>query len=34
VRVATRELTPVIGPPIAVPDPGRLVHLQFRRFAG
>jgi hypothetical protein len=29
-----RTLTPVSGPPLAVPDPGRLVHLQFRRFAG
>jgi hypothetical protein len=34
VHVATREFTPVTGPPIAVPDPERLVHLQFRRFAG
>ena len=33
-HVATREFTPVTGPPIAVPDPDRLVHLQFRRFAG
>ncbi|TDD76098.1 AhpC/TSA family protein [Actinomadura darangshiensis] len=32
--VPARELTPVSGPPVAVPDPGRLVHLQFRRFAG
>ncbi|MDT3445661.1 MULTISPECIES: peroxiredoxin-like family protein [unclassified Pseudofrankia] len=33
--VAVRELVPVAGPPIPVPDPaGRLVHLQFRRFAG
>ncbi|MER6061903.1 peroxiredoxin-like family protein [Streptomyces sp. NPDC001792] len=29
-----RELTPVSGPPLPVPDPDRLVHLQFRRFAG
>ncbi|MGC4959510.1 peroxiredoxin-like family protein [Actinomadura citrea] len=32
--VPARELTPVSGPPIPIPDPGRLVHLQFRRFAG
>ncbi|WP_377272343.1 peroxiredoxin-like family protein [Peterkaempfera sp. SMS 1(5)a] len=32
--VTARELTPVGGPPIAVPDPDRLIHLQFRRFAG
>ncbi|OHV41863.1 MULTISPECIES: peroxiredoxin-like family protein [Pseudofrankia] len=33
--VAARELVPVAGPPVPVPDPaGRLVHLQFRRFAG
>jgi peroxiredoxin len=33
-RVALRQLTPVNGPPIPVPDPDRLTHLQFRRFAG
>ncbi|MES9607750.1 AhpC/TSA family protein [Actinomadura sp. NPDC000929] len=33
-HVPARELTPVSGPPVPVPDPGRLVHLQFRRFAG
>ena len=33
-HVDRRELTPVTGPPIAVPDPERLTHLQFRRFAG
>ncbi|MEU6776984.1 peroxiredoxin-like family protein [Streptomyces sp. NPDC046759] len=33
-QVGPRELTPVLGPPVPVPDPGRLVHLQFRRFAG
>jgi len=33
-RVALRELTPITGPPIPVPDPSRLTHLQFRRFAG
>ncbi|WP_055591485.1 peroxiredoxin-like family protein [Peterkaempfera griseoplana] len=32
--VAARELTPVGGPPVSVPDPDRLIHLQFRRFAG
>ncbi|MDL4813973.1 peroxiredoxin-like family protein [Actinomadura opuntiae] len=32
--VPARELTPVGGPPVPVPDPARLVHLQFRRFAG
>ncbi|KAF4410766.1 MULTISPECIES: peroxiredoxin-like family protein [Streptomyces] len=32
--VAPRELASVSGPPVAVPGPGRLTHLQFRRFAG
>ncbi|MEU3397697.1 peroxiredoxin-like family protein [Streptomyces filamentosus] len=32
--VPARTLTPVAGPPLAVPDPGRAVHVQFRRFAG
>lgn len=32
--IPARELTPVSGAPLPVPDPGRLVHLQFRRFAG
>ncbi|MFF9351903.1 peroxiredoxin-like family protein [Streptomyces sp. NPDC014734] len=32
--IVGRHLTPVSGPPVAVPDPDRLVHLQFRRFAG
>jgi peroxiredoxin len=32
--VPARELAPVDGPALSVPDPGRLVHLQFRRFAG
>ena len=32
--IERRELTDVTGRPIAVPDPGHLVHLQFRRFAG
>lgn len=29
-----RELTAVGGPTIPIPDPNRLIHLQFRRFAG
>jgi hypothetical protein len=29
-----RDLLSVSGQVISVPDPGRLVHLQFRRFAG
>jgi hypothetical protein len=29
-----RQLTPVIGAPVPVPDPDHLIHLQFRRFAG
>jgi hypothetical protein len=28
------ELVPIAGPPIPVPDPDHLIHLQFRRFAG
>ncbi|MEU6038606.1 peroxiredoxin-like family protein [Actinomadura sp. NPDC047616] len=32
--VTARELAAVGGPPVPVPDPERLVHLQFRRFAG
>lgn len=32
--VPARTLTPVHGPPVPLPDPARLVHLQFRRFAG
>ncbi|HVV13173.1 peroxiredoxin-like family protein [Amycolatopsis sp.] len=32
--VRTRELISVTGEPVSLPDPGRLVHLQFRRFAG
>ncbi|MFC3574603.1 peroxiredoxin-like family protein [Streptomyces yaanensis] len=32
--VAARSLEPVFGGPVAVPDPDRLIHLQFRRFAG
>jgi hypothetical protein len=29
-----RDLQPVSGPPVPVPDPRHTVHLQFRRFAG
>jgi len=32
--VAARELIDVSGETVPIPDPGRLVHLQFRRFAG
>ncbi|MFQ6146010.1 peroxiredoxin-like family protein [Streptomyces seoulensis] len=32
--VDARSLTAVSGDQVAVPDPGRLLHLQFRRFAG
>lgn len=32
--VPARELTPVAGAPVLVPDPDHVVHLQFRRFAG
>jgi peroxiredoxin len=32
--IAGRELRTVAGAPVAIPDPERLVHLQFRRFAG
>ncbi|MER6072347.1 peroxiredoxin-like family protein [Streptomyces sp. NPDC001817] len=33
-RLSPRALTPLCGPALPVPDPDRLVHLQFRRFAG
>jgi len=33
-EVGFRTLTSVTGEDVPVPDPGRLVHLQFRRFAG
>ena len=33
-RIEARRLTDIAGRPVAVPDPERLVHLQFRRFAG
>ncbi|MFF5502377.1 peroxiredoxin-like family protein [Streptomyces roseolus] len=32
--VPVRTLVPVVGPPLVVPDAGRVVHVQFRRFAG
>ncbi|MGC5387438.1 AhpC/TSA family protein [Micromonospora sp. LHW51205] len=32
--VTPRHLTSVTGAQVALPDPDRLVHLQFRRFAG
>jgi len=32
--VAARELTGVSGEAVPIPDPDRIVHLQFRRFAG
>lgn len=32
--VPARELVGVSGEAVAIPDPDRLVHLQFRRFAG
>ena len=32
--VGKRDLITIYGEPVTVPDPDRLVHLQFRRFAG
>jgi len=32
--IPARQLTALSGEPVAIPDPGKLVHLQFRRFAG
>ncbi len=32
--VPARTLQPVLGPPLTLPDPERLTHVQFRRFAG
>ena len=32
--ITPRELTAVSGRPVPIPDPGRLIHLQLRRFAG
>lgn len=33
-RIEPRQLAAISGATITVPDPARLVHLQFRRFAG
>ncbi len=33
-HVAPRQLVTVMGAPVRLPNPDRLVHLQFRRFAG
>ena len=33
-RVPARQLESVMGAPVRLPNPDRLVHLQFRRFAG
>ena len=33
-NIRIRDLSNVDGEAIAVPDPARLIHLQFRRFAG
>lgn len=33
-KIAARTLSSVSGGTVSVPTPGRLVHLQFRRFAG
>ncbi|CAM5227376.1 peroxiredoxin-like family protein [Streptomyces narbonensis] len=33
-RVPTRALAPVLGAPLTLPDPERVTHVQFRRFAG
>lgn len=33
-RVSPRELMSIRGEPVAIPHPGGLMHLQFRRFAG
>lgn len=32
--LGARELPTIAGTPVPVPDPERVVHLQFRRFAG
>ncbi|MFC6086106.1 peroxiredoxin-like family protein [Sphaerisporangium aureirubrum] len=32
--IAGRELRAVTGETVPVPDPGRMIHMQFRRFAG
>jgi peroxiredoxin len=33
-RVAARQLSAISGAPVRIPDRGRRIHLQFRRFAG
>jgi peroxiredoxin len=33
-RIPTLQLTTIHGDQVSVPDPGHVVHLQFRRFAG
>jgi peroxiredoxin len=33
-RVAQREAVSICGEAVPIPDPTRLIHLQFRRFAG
>ncbi|WP_370012734.1 peroxiredoxin-like family protein [Nocardia cyriacigeorgica] len=33
-RIAPRQLATIDAGTVAVPEPGRLVHVQFRRFAG
>lgn len=33
-RIADRRITAISGDMVRIPDPDRLVHLQFRRFAG
>ena len=33
-RIAARELITIHGDPVRIPDRDRLVHLQFRRYAG
>jgi alkyl-hydroperoxide reductase/thiol specific antioxidant family protein len=33
-RILRRSITGVSGEPVSIPDSDRLVHLQFRRFAG
>lgn len=32
--IPARELVTIKGEPLSLPDPGRLIHLQMRRFAG
>jgi hypothetical protein len=33
-RIEPRQLSTISGATLSIPDPARLVHLQFRRFAG